>query len=706
MASEYPSISALSYNTSGWNLYKADYINTILVSHGIHICALQEHMQLANNLYRIKKHFPNYELFSVPAYKNNAQISAGRPSGGISFLYSQNISKYITRVVCPNSLRVQGLKLCLPHINLLFINAYFPTDIRGRDDSDVLHTLQDIKFLLDSCDNSFKVMLMGDLNCDFNRNSTFVQWTTQFLSENDLLPLWDRFGWDFTFCQIRNINGVDRPICSTIDHFCVSSQLVDFCTEAMPLHMVENSSNHAPIYIKVNCGILLDSVKEDNASHSPSPKWDKATAEHKENFIFELTELINNLNVGNSLRHCRDIKCLDENHKTQIDDHILNVLEAIEEVTARNIPHTSPGKKKPHSVPGWKEEVQPFKDEAYFWYQLWCSAAKPENCELHTMMKKTRNVYHQILRKVKKAESAIREDKFVSSILSGKTGNILAEIKKSRNSGKSPSNCVDNKSDPPSIANHFKDIYKKIYNTHDSSENVTKIMEEINCKLSETDLNIVDEITPALIKRLILKLNSKKNDSFYHFKSDAIKLAVDIISEPLSDILKSCLIHGHFTNVLLFCTLIPIVKDSKESQQNSSNYRLIAISSLILKIFDYVTLELSEPNLKPSSMQFGFQEHSSTTMSTWAITECVNYYTNRGGPVYLCLLDLSKAFDNIKLDKLFEKLKCRVSPIFLRLIIFSYIYQECTVRWRSSVSTEFHITNGIRQGAVASPVFF
>ena len=105
-------------------------------------------------------------------------------------------------------------------------------------------------------------------------------------------------------------------------------------------------------------------------------------------------------------------------------------------------------------------------------------------------------------------------------------------------------------------------------------------------------------------------------------------------------------------------------------------------------------------------MQFGFQQHSSTTMSTWTITECVNFYTNRGGPVYLCLLDLSKAFDNIKLDLLFNKLKDRISPIFLRLIIFSYLYQECTVRWRDSVSAEFTISNGVRQGAVASPIFF
>ena len=369
------------------------YINTILVSHGLQICALQEHMQLKSNLYKIKKHFPSFELFSVPAHKDSSRISSGRPSGGISFLYTQTLSKYITRIACPDSSRVQGLKLCLPHVNLVLINAYFPTDTRDRDDSEVLKTLQDIKFIIDSCDHSYKRILMGDLNSDFNRNSTFVQWTSQFLNENDLIPLWDRFAWDFTFSQTRNINGVDRQIYSTIDHFCISSELVDMCSEAMPLHMMENSSNHAPIYLKLKCNIELDPVKEETSRHIPSPKWDKATPQQKESFITELSESVHNIHVPNSICRCRNVKCSVEDHKEELDDYIINLLEAIEDATARNIPHTSPGK-KPHGIPGWTEEVKPFRDEAYFWYQLWCSAAKPENCELHNMMKKTKEKHN------------------------------------------------------------------------------------------------------------------------------------------------------------------------------------------------------------------------------------------------------------------------------------------------------------------------
>ena len=74
--------------------------------------------------------------------------------------------------------------------------------------------------------------------------------------------------------------------------------------------------------------------------------------------------------------------------------------------------------------------------------------------------------------------------------------------------------------------------------------------------------------------------------------------------------------------------------------------------------------------------------------------------------MYVCLLDLTKAFDHLKHDLLFKKLSNRVPPIFLRLIIVSYLGQSCCVRWDNVNSNKFTVSNGVRQGAVASPHYF
>ena len=60
----------------------------------------------------------------------------------------------------------------------------------------------------------------------------------------------------------------------------------------------------------------------------------------------------------------------------------------------------------------------------------------------------------------------------------------------------------------------------------------------------------------------------------------------------------------------------------------------------------------------------------------------------------------------MEFSTLFRKLWGCLPSIFLRLLIFSYQNQECLVKWNNSKSRKFSIKNGVRQGAVASPVFF
>lgn len=76
-------------------------------------------------------------------------------------------------------------------------------------------------------------------------------------------------------------------------------------------------------------------------------------------------------------------------------------------------------------------------------------------------------------------------------------------------------------------------------------------------------------------------------------------------------------------------------------------------------------------------------------------------------PLYICYLDASKAFDRINFWLLFEKLLDRDVPnILVRFLMVWYSTQEFVVRWGSTLSTSFRVTNGVRQGGIMSPLLF
>ena len=161
------------------------------------------------------------------------------------------------------------------------------------------------------------------------------------------------------------------------------------------------------------------------------------------------------------------------------------------------------------------------------------------------------------------------------------------------------------------------------------------------------------------------------------------------------------------SEIILLSTLVPIVKEKLANLSSSKNYRSIAISSLILKLLDYIIIILYGGHLKFDEFQFGYQENSSASMCSWMALEMIDLYQRNGSTVYGCFMDCTKAFDTIQQSLLFKKLlNAKIPPIFIRLLINIYLRQTADVRWQGSFSSEFKLSNGMKQGAVLSPIVF
>ena len=140
----------------------------------------------------------------------------------------------------------------------------------------------------------------------------------------------------------------------------------------------------------------------------------------------------------------------------------------------------------------------------------------------------------------------------------------------------------------------------------------SKVVKAVNSE-SLTD---VEKVTPELVKKAVMKLKSGKSDPSSSFFSDCLKNGSESLFVKLSELIQGFMVHAHFTLELLISTLVPIVKDPLASTNTSKNYRSVCISSLTVKLMDWIVILRGGEALGLSELQFAYQANCSTSQCT------------------------------------------------------------------------------------------
>ena len=211
-------------------------------------------------------------------------------------------------------------------------------------------------------------------------------------------------------------------------------------------------------------------------------------------------------------------------------------------------------------------------------------------------------------------------------------------------------------------------------------------------------------MTGDIVKRACLRMKPGKMDVTDAFTSDVFLNAPDILFDQLAAVFQSYLLHGTVTLQILTCAFLPLFKGGKKNPEQFKSYRAIAGASQLLKLFEYVILEVWGTILCSDSMQFGYKKGVSTTQCSWLVNEVTNHFLRRGTSVTACLLDASMAFDKCRFDLLFQKLINKGIPaIVFRTLIYMCEEQKGHVKLAGRKSASFWISNGTRKGSVLSP---
>ena len=217
--------------------------------------------------------------------------------------------------------------------------------------------------------------------------------------------------------------------------------------------------------------------------------------------------------------------------------------------------------------------------------------------------------YKYAIRRLNKSAEQVEHNAFVSSILHGESGNIYQEIKKFRGQQKTVSSRIDEVVGSKHIADHFADKYKDLYSKSNLGQEYHDIKDSIDENVAEEEIAEVMLVNEELIREALKKMKRGKGDVIFNYSSDCLMNSPDILHTHLANLLRMFLIHGQVAVILLLCSLVPIVKDNL-----GDNYRAIAKSSLILKLFDWVVLLTQGSKLSSDHLQFGYQKLSSTVM--------------------------------------------------------------------------------------------
>ena len=689
-------ITTGSYNLNNYSQIKYDLVKEIY--NKCNFLLLQETWHCENEFIRkFKNDFPNSECISASKMDLDG-IKTGRPYGGTA-IYYHSCLKCKVEYIKTQSKSICALKIHAGSINILLLNVYMPSTDKRESIDEYSLILQEIRSICMKSTTQH-IILGGDWNADVNKNNMRTTLFKDFITDEKLMNSLDLniANVPYTYENMR----VTPSTFSTIDHFLISPNLGDIVVSYDTLFLHNDFSDHFPL--KLTLDINVENFKMEEKVFKPCVAWYKCSEASLEWYKEELDDKLLKINPHHEVFTCRDYNCTE--HKEQTHNLYKSIINICTEASTKCLPHTSINQTK-NVIPGWNEHVKEHARNARIWHDVWVQSGKPREGDIANMKRKTRLKYHYAIRHVTKENLRIRNYKMADAISMNNDRVLWDEVRKMTKTSNNLPNAMDEVNGTDEIASLFADKYDALYNSVSYNinemnrlENEIKSHIDIGCSKHIHNIH-VQEVKDGISK---LKLGKKEENGLFsnHFIHGSNRLIVVITL-----LFNSMHIHGIAPDDLLLGTMIPLIKNSRESKQSSDNYRALTIGTSLSKLLDTVILNRETEALGTSDLQFGFKEKSSTTMCTFMVLETIAYYKSKGSRVHMVLLDASKAFDRVNYIKLFDKLIGRgMCPLTVRLLLSMYTKQKLQVKWNSCKSHRFNVTNGVRQGGVLSPRLF
>jgi len=193
----------------------------------------------------------------------------------------------------------------------------------------------------------------------------------------------------------------------------------------------------------------------------------------------------------------------------------------------------------------------------------------------------------------------------------------------------------------------------------------------------------------------------KKSCGIDEIPMNVVVDAAAVIGDDYLSFFNLCLVR--MPKIWKIALIKPLHKNGNKMDQ--TNYRPISNLCSMEKVFE--KLLLKELNgITDGSHQHGFKAHHSTTTAMLALQEIIATKLDDKMNVVVYSLDLSAAFDMLRVDTFVEILKDDIPEWLLSVIIDFLTERRCTVGVEGSRSSLRDVPLGCVQGSVLGPRLF